>query len=298
MPTRSTPASPVVASHSVKPYLSLDHMVAFALSAAYKALHGWLRGQPHDELALLNRLTEELRYGACPEWPEASRSQIYDLRRQLFVLHHRGGKHSGDDKGTDAYGADLAITLNIFSKPASIDGPTGPSVFSKTALFQLKTDDNFRTKLERRQLLQPRVLAGHSFVLYADESKAEFRIQSTQKTIGQLGPEPIELKGEKPHEVLIHDWQTLAEWLVSWLTCQVGAFSTDGQRQIIEQALGRFGIWNEDVSSPFIRFRQRSKRPTSADVESLIGINNTDLPLTASWLVIDIYSSISTEGVQ
>ncbi|GAB3869205.1 hypothetical protein GCM10028824_15770 [Hymenobacter segetis] len=135
-------------------------------------------------------------------------------------------------------------------------------------------------------------------MLYADETKAEFRVQSTRETIKQLGPEPAELKGEKPHDVFTHDWQTLAEWLVSWLTCQVGEFSTDGQRQIIEQALDRFGIWREDASSPLIRFRQNAKRPTPADYESLAGVGNTDLPLTASWLVIDIYSFASPNDFQ
>ena len=299
MPTRSKIASPFTTGRSVKPYLSLDHIVTFSLNASYNAMHGWLRGRPLDEIALLNRLTDELQYNTCPERPKLLRSPIYDLRRQLFVLHHRGGKYSGDIGGTDAYGADLAVTINIFQKPPKIGDPIGPSVFSKTALFQLKRGKAFLPSLERRQLKQTRKFAGHSFVLYADEEAAEFRIRSTQKVLAKFpaAPKDPEEK-EKSQDVPTHDWQTLSEWLVDWLTCQVGKFSDDSQRLSIESALRKFIIWDEVSDEAFVRFSQNTNGIISPDFASSKSPDNTGLPPAASWMVVDVYSSAFPEVLQ
>jgi hypothetical protein len=214
---------PVPNPHSVKTYLNLDKAVAYGIQAAYQAMRGWLRGRPLDEVALMNRIVEKLVYSKCPPW----RSPAYYLDRRLFLLHRQGKKQ------VDKYGADFAVTLNLFATRDFEQEGLKPSVFSKTALFQLKKGDNYNAKLNRAQLTQAGIFADRSFVLYAHETAGEYRIKASTELLAEFTSTQQKSKTFKN----VRDWYTLTEWLVLWLTCQQGVFSEDDERQATEAEL-------------------------------------------------------------
>ena len=207
---------------SVKTYLNLDKAVAYGVQAAYQAMRGWLRGRPLDEVALMSRVVEKLVHNKCPPW----RSPDYYLDRRLFLLHRQGKKQ------VDKYGADFAVTLNLFdARRFEKEGPR-PSLFSKTALFQLKKGDNYVATLDRAQLTQTGIFANCSFVLYAHETAGEYRIKASTELLAEFTRPQ-----QKSKTFNAKDWYTLTEWLVLWLTCQQGVFSEDDERQATEAEL-------------------------------------------------------------
>ena len=219
----SPPAVPVPPPPvSAKNYLNLDKAVTFSVRTAYQAMRGWLRGRPLDEVALMSRLVEKLVYNPCPPW----RSPAYFLDRRLFLLHRKGKKQ------VDKYGADLAVTVNIFDGRAWNGKAGAKHLFSKTALFQLKKGDNYEARLTRAQLLQAGIFTNRSFVLYAHETAGEYRIKASTELLAEF-TEP----GQQSKKFDAQDWYTLSEWLVLWLTCQQGIPSDDASRIATEAQL-------------------------------------------------------------
>ena len=228
----------VPASKSIKPYLNIDKCVMFGLRAAYQAMNGWLRGRPLEEVALMNRIMEKLCYNECKPWRKPPYSP-YNLDRNIFILHRQG------DGNTDAYGSDFAVTVNVFNERPWPDAPNTPSLFSKTALFQLKTGDNNKPVLIKDQLTDTKgVFANRSFVLHGNQKTGEYRVQAVKPLLAKFGKQET-----KTFDVTERQWLSLSEWLVQWLTCKQGIFSSDLGRRRVAGKLAQFYIRPETVDA-------------------------------------------------
>lgn len=195
--------------------MDLDKVVRLALEDVNKAVAGWIKGVPRDEVALLNRLTERLsrRRRGCDvglEYPMSCSVQMANLHRQ------------GDNQA-DLYGSDLAITF-------SVDGNT----YLKTALFQLKKSSSLKVELKHKQLCEAsfcEVIANRSFVVAIDENRQGLRIN------GLLPLKETFPAGQDKHQINTTSWISLTEWLNGWLSCSIGPASDPSDPDSIETLL-------------------------------------------------------------
>lgn len=275
MPTPSATPGVTPVPHSAKNYLNLDKAVAFGVRAAYQAMQGWLRGRPLDEVALMSRLIEKLVCNKCPPW----RSPAYELDRDLFLLHRKGKKQ------VDKYGADFAVTINIFDERRFNRRERATSLFSKTALFQLKKGDNYDATLTKVQLKQAGIFANRSFVLYAHESAGEYRIKAGTELLAEFTKPRQQSK-----KFNAQNWCSLSEWLVLWLTCQQGAFSDNATRLTTELRLT-----SNLVTANFSRQAYLQGQPplSTTDNERAFARDRQEQGVTgrmpAAWVNIDLF---------
>jgi hypothetical protein len=121
--------------------INLDLVLQGLLDDMAHVTNGWLNGEPKDEPALMNRITERLsrHRRKC----DVGVTHPVEVVVEFFNLHREGPIQ------TDQYGSDLAVTIRI----AEID-------LTKTAFFQLKVSRNYKARLDLGQLRQPNDFPG------------------------------------------------------------------------------------------------------------------------------------------
>lgn len=207
------------------------------------ALDGWRAGVPRHEMALLNRLTQLLAFPRKSllvsseevvrhrPWPLPDTRQWYrtalDFLPAIYELHARGRAAMGQKPGTDAYGADFAITVDV------------PGYFLKTAFVQLKAHGDRDPHLERRQLedaQRDQRVWERSYVAAAHTSAGALRVSPAEKLLNQFPT------GDKTHPFKLSspEWRDGREWTESWLRCDTGPVSQHGAPGGIEEELEDF----------------------------------------------------------
>ena len=200
--------------------LDMDRVLGEALKGIQIAANGWLAGQPTSEEPLMSRLTEEFtrRRRQC----DVGVRVPVGMTAKIAYLHRRGHHQ------TDAYGADLAITIEIPDRS-----------FRKTALFQIKVSENFSARIERKQLetaLKDYRTRDRSFVLVADRVRERMRVTSVNDAIGLIKDEDVTAT------IDCAQWMTMSEWIIRWISCELGPASTDDGAQSVELLLQHFNI--------------------------------------------------------
>lgn len=197
--------------------IDFDKIVFQVLIRIETAIYGWLKGRPHEEIALMNRIIEELdrRKLKCDvgvKMPVTMKSEIYEL-------HRRG------DCRRDLYGSDLAITISV------------PELcWIKTVLFQMKISTGASVVVEKSQIDEAsrddRILE-RSFILAVDKERSLIRIESASK-IWETFEE------QKTRTIDCSDWDGLAYWFYQWLECDVGKESKFDDPNRVESLLRSF----------------------------------------------------------
>ena len=110
---RSAPRHPVGLLAPLALYLS-----AVAYRAIERSVTGWRHGIPRYEIALLNRVTEPFNgLSLTLADPFGFLGPYLHISSELHQLHARGGTVPGQPSGSDAYGADLAVTVDVRPYP-------------------------------------------------------------------------------------------------------------------------------------------------------------------------------------
>lgn len=186
------------------------------------AVRGWRAGVPRYEIALLNRLTQQLG---------RHRRGCRVGHRRFRVVPTMSVTHASASDNTDMFGSDLAVTLSV-----PVDG------YLKTALFQLKRAKGSKAQLQRSQLedaLKLPETADRSFVFAADEKSGEVKIASVADLLASL-PDGV---ASPTCDLNDPEWFDLDTWLFAWIECSVGAGSdpSGGEiEHILECAFGEY----------------------------------------------------------
>lgn len=140
----------------------------------------------------------------------------------------------GQPRGSDAHGADLAVTVNA------------PSSFEKTCFLQFKKTDQASVEVEAKQLRQAKRFAQvweRSFFVVADERKSS----SAAMTMPVLISRSADVQALLPlspsgRSVSLHrpNWYPVSVWLAAWLMCQVGPPTLPDEPDPVEGRLARF----------------------------------------------------------
>ncbi len=214
--------------------IDIDQLVRVALKDVDRAVKGWLAGKPHDEVALLNRLTEVLsrRRRGC----DVGDGRRVVARCSTYVLHREGQCQ------TDAYGSDLAVTL-------SMNGISS----TKTALFQLKRCSDGQCRIEREQLctaLSNDLTSPRSYVVAVDDHDGSVRLQLAESLFSQ-GKKQVSSPTFETSK-----WESLDAWLRQWSLCEVGPVSEPGKGPTIEDLLHEHRIEADEE----LRFGELAER--------------------------------------
>lgn len=179
--------------------INKDRLVSEALAEVQAATEGWLNGPPQEEVALLSRITERLgrRRRGC----NVGAAGRLSITPAVEVWHRRG------PAGTDRYGCDLAVTLDIPQEP-----------FIKTACFQLKRSRHGTVTVDRNQV---------STALASRFSHAAFTL-ATDVDTGVHAVAPMRDLATAASQVSVSGWMSLSDWLVRWLDCQIGTAPAGG----------------------------------------------------------------------
>ena len=186
-----------------------------------KAINGWLRGQPHEEVALMNRITEQLSISRrkC----DVGVRMPVSMESKVYVLHRKGSK------GRDQYGSDLAITISVPEQD-----------WIKTALFQIKLSRNTSVLLERHQIYEAsrdkRILE-RTYIFAVDDQRGLPRIKGASQIWDIFNSLP---NGQATHTIDCTPWDGLVYWLHQWLHCAEGAESKLGDSNGVESLLQSF----------------------------------------------------------
>jgi hypothetical protein len=209
--------------------IDFDKLVNIALHDVGGALHDWLSGRPHDEVAFMNHVTGLLgrRRRGC----DVGVATPVRVTARIAMLHRQS------ENQVDRFGSDLAITI--------FDDQTA---YAKTALFQIKKSQDYSLTVQRTQLKD--ALADHrigqrSFILAIDESRAGVRIAKTQD---------IHAKFDSTQHTLTDncaDWSFLTNWLWRWMSCEEGLPSDTTDPNSVEALLDHFIIEAEEWVSPW-----------------------------------------------
>lgn len=198
--------------------INLDLVVQSLLDDMVHATNGWLNGEPKDEPALMNRITERLSRNRrkC----DIGVGHPVEVVTDFFRLHREGPRQ------TDQYGADLAVTIRV----AEID-------LTKTVFFQLKVSHHYKARLTLGQLQQPSAFPGvkeRSFVLAVDDPGRGYRVEATRKCESevQTGYESSEFDTSK--------WEYLTEWVIAWLECKNAPESDTSDPNAVEVLLEKY----------------------------------------------------------
>lgn len=201
--------------------IDFDKIVSQALSGINTAIHGWLSGQPHEEVALMNRITEQFtrRRRNC----DVGVKMPVTMESKVYQLHRRGSQ------GQDQYGSDLAITISV----PELD-------WIKTALFQMKSSNDASVVVEKHQIHDAsrdnRILE-RAFVIAVDKQRGLTRIEGASKIWDIFESLPAE---RKTHTIDCSHWTGLVYWLHQWLRCDVGAESKSDDPKGVESLLRSF----------------------------------------------------------
>lgn len=230
--------------------LDLDKINLLALNSLGRAIDGWLSGAPLDEVALMNRITEQIarRRRGCDVGVKSSVA----MEPEVLLLHRKGNNQ------TDLYGSDIAVTVSV------------PNLgFLKTALFQLKKCKTLACTLELKQLQDALVdtrIAPRAFVLAVDEDRHVMRIESVQHVAGRFST------NQKSKTFDCSVWSGLSIWLHAWLSCAIAPSSIEQDSTSIESMLRRHVV---------------PKRPrTIWSVEAVQEVDDSHLPARA-WMILE-----------
>ena len=247
--------------------LDFDSVLSKALPALWDAIGKWKKGQPKSEEALMNQITGALardRRGC-----NVGNNGHVTMRAQSALLHRRGHNQ------VDLYGADLAVTVFIDSIP-----------FVKTAFFQLKKSNDFRTQIESIQISQASAYSGikeRSFALIVDESVNSFRIRH----ISDIEPEiPA---GQNSKQFDCSRWSFFSEWLWNWLSCDTGAPTDINNPNKVENLLTKF-IQQDNWDSPW-----------GSSFEEPLNLSDDELPdilPCKAWLVLIFEKQVVVSNAQ
>ena len=215
--------------------IDYDSLVFDAINRTWTAINGWVLGGAIDEVALLNRLIEQL---LKKRRRDVGNRENHEVKAQVALLH-RKGKNQNDE-----YGCDLALTVVIDS-----------SKFVKTALFQLKTSDDYRVSIERRQCdqaLKEIPTRNRSFIYVVDRKRKGQRFRLIKEISSEFG-------NQETKSFDCSEWRTLAKWLWDWLSCDIGEESKPMDPYSIETILQSYRLepinekddWRIDVWERF-----------------------------------------------
>jgi hypothetical protein len=156
------------------------------------------------------------------------------MTAKVAFLHRQGSQQ------TDAFGSDLAMTIEIPDRN-----------YCKTSLFQMKVSEDFGTRLERRQLEQALAdcrTKDRSFVLVADKTRQRMRVKSIIDALQLIQ------NGKATADVDCADWMTISEWLTKWISCDIGQDSRHDDLRSVERLLQSFVVEPPDGwESPWSR---------------------------------------------
>jgi hypothetical protein len=200
--------------------LDMDRVLREALAGIEVAVNEWLNGAPTSEEPLMNRLTAQFtrRRRRC----DVGVRVPIAMTAKVAFLHRRGVRQ------TDAYGADLGITIEIPDRN-----------YRKTVLFQIKVSEDFSARLERKQLDQALVdgrTRDRSFILVADKLRQRMRVKSVSDAIRLIRD------GNETAEVDCAEWMTVSEWLTKWISCDIGPASKINDPHSVERLLQAFVV--------------------------------------------------------
>lgn len=237
--------------------IDFDKVADHALSDAGYAMNKWIKGTPRSEEAFMNRLTERLARNrrGC----DVGVRQRVDMAAQHYTLHRRGSKQ------TDAFGADLAITILVWNLPDE----NNPYV--KTAFFQFKKSQDYSVKVEKDQLDDAAKSARvyeRSYVLAIDESRQGYRLHE----IDSLREEFDDDQETKTFQGW--DWTCLTNWIDDWFSCDEGPESNPDDPNSVEKVLTSF--IDEDIDATW----------ASRDEGELIDFPENLLP-SETWLIFE-----------
>jgi hypothetical protein len=206
-----------------------DKLLAKFIPLISKALVAWQRGMNADEGTLMNQITSVLNTRRARRCKIGQDGQ-YLLRTHLYDLHRHGPNQ------TDLYGSDLAVTVRSATNPP----------FVKTAFFQFKIAKGNRAKIEARQLkaaaIHPAVF-DRSFVFAVDPTNLTIRVETTASLKPEFPPQESMTVGTE-------QWQPLGGWLLAWLRCTLGPWSSPTDRNSIEQLLQKYALADPESFAP------------------------------------------------
>jgi hypothetical protein len=203
-------------------YFDEDKLLRHLLPPIFDALNAWRRGMNADEGALMNQITSALntrRARRC----EVGLAGSFLLHTELFELHRRGQNQ------TDRFGSDLAVTVTALTTAS----------FVKTAFFQFKIVNGNHVKIEAHQLADavtcPPVF-DRSFCIAVDPTNHTIRVGAATVLKSGFPPEA------DSKSVATAGWQPFTEWIVAWLRCTVGPWSSPIDQRSVEQLLRRYAL--------------------------------------------------------
>jgi hypothetical protein len=220
--------------------IDFDKLVTITMADIAFAMKEWLEGLPNDEVALMNRVTARLnrRRHGC----DVGVNSIVKVESQLAMLHRKGINQ------IDQYGSDLAITVQI-----------NELNFQKTAFFQFKKSKSFEASLDRKQLTDTQKdfrTAERSFVMFADELRTGIRIKSVKDLLAEFDDT------QKSKVFNAAEWNFLTQWLWGWLSCEIGAPSTEKnspesmlQQYVMQENWLSYWESGEQISGDFLPAR-------------------------------------------
>ena len=197
--------------------IDFDKLMNALLDDVSISIRGWISGRVLEEVALMNRITEQLSRGrrGC----DVGVSSPVTMRCEVAVLHRKGIKQ------VDRYGSDLAVTVYV-----------DDSSFVKTALFQLKKSEDLNLKLERKQLEDAVIDArtkNRAFVLAVDETRHVIRLHDVDRLLSTYDEQ--ETKTFRSNQ-----WESLTRWTWEWLSCNIGEPSVLNSANSVEDLLREF----------------------------------------------------------
>ena len=197
--------------------IDFDKLINVVLEDFGTSIHGWISGRVLEEVALMNRLTEQLsrRRRGC----DVGLTSPVSVRCEVSVLHRKGIKQ------VDRYGSDLAVTVYV------------DNTLVKTALFQLKKSNNLSLILEREQLEDATLDARtkkRAFVLAVDETRQIVRLHDVDSLLSTYN------RTQETKTFQSTRWESLARWVWKWLSCDIGERSDPSDPNSVEGLLQQF----------------------------------------------------------
>jgi hypothetical protein len=247
--------------------LDPDKIFAAVMPRISKAVRGWVRGRILDEPSLMSRIVES--FTDFPEECEVGYSKPIRMRSEWAVLHRKG------ESQTDAYGADLAVTIYVEELN-----------YVKTALIQTKIGSEYKAKVEKAQLdeaMEYPQTRDRSFVCAVDKETFAVRFADVQYLLGQFGKEAKTKTfntsvGERPTR---NQWRSLNLWIWHWINCGVGAPSAPGDPNSIESLLRGYMV--ESSLQPGAHLPWETETFAIPDDESRQALPET--PRARTWLM-------------
>jgi len=180
-----------------------------------------------DEGSLMNQITSALnkrRARRC----EVGLEGPFLLHTELFELHRQGPKQ------TDLYGSDLAVTVTSATTPP----------FVKTAFFQFKIADQNQVRIAAHQLKESAVCSAvfeRSFCLAVDPGNGTLRVEPIPKLRSAFPA------NDMTQTVTTAKWLHFTEWLIGWLHCTIGPWSSATDAQSIEKLLQKYAVADPEL---------------------------------------------------